>query len=330
MRTIVTGGCGFIGTALARRLVHYSNESDEIILIDTMQRHGRSVDLETLLSRRNVKLIQADLTKPEVYSELPAPVDRLYHLAAVVGVDSVEADPVGVMQTNTLSTMNMFDWFVEHATPGARLIFSSSSEIYSGAGIAGFDLPLPTPEDVPAVIPDLSNPRFSYALTKMWGEAYAKYLASSKNIFTISVRFHNIYGPKMGYSHAIPQIISRVMSKENPFRVIAGKQTRSFCWIEDAVKATHLVMESEKTSSGLVVHIGNKDEEVEINRLYELIFDLCGWRPEEITNISPSLGSVPRRCPNTERLWKLTGYAPHTTLKEGLERTVAWYKEDFL
>ena len=327
-KTIITGGCGFIGAALASRLARYSDESDEIILVDTMQRHGRSEFIETLLSKRQIRLIQADLTKPEAYSKLPASVDRVYHLAAVVGVDLVEADPVGTMRTNTLSTMNLFDWFVDHAAPGARLLFSSSSEIYSGAGIAGYILPIPTPEDVPAIIPDLGNPRFSYAVTKMWGEAYAIYLAARRNAFTISVRYHNVYGPGMGYNHVIPQVISRVMMKENPFRVIAGEQTRSFCWIDDAVKATHLIMESGKVSAGVVVHIGNNDEEIEIKKLYDLIFELCDWMPQKVVRASAPDGSVFRRCPDTKQLKRLTGYKPDTSLRECLKKVVEWYKEN--
>ena len=84
--------------------------------------------------------------------------------------------------------------------------------------MSGFDLPIPTPEQVPAVIEDLNNPRFSYALTKMWGEAYANYLASKNNILTMTVRYHNVYGPRMGYDHVIPQIVKRIKSKENPFK----------------------------------------------------------------------------------------------------------------
>jgi len=232
------------------------------------------------------------------------------------------------MQNNTLSTMHTLDWFVENSTQGARFLFSSSSEVYGGAVIEGFDLPIPTAENVPAVIADLNNPRFSYAISQVWGEAYANYLAEKNNVFAISIRYHNVYGPRMGYDHVIPQIISRVMSRENPFRIIAAEQTRSFCWINDAVKATHLIMESDNIKPGMVVHIGNEDGEIEIGTLYDLIFDMCGWRPEKVVRVPAPAGSVARRCPNTGRLQLLTGYLPSTPLQEGLRETVFWYKEN--
>ena len=328
MRIVVTGGCGFIGLALTRQLLRQAKESDQIFLLDTMQRHGNSAEVERLLSNPQVVLIEADLTDHRIYNEIPVPVDRVYHLAAMVGVNIVEADPVGVMQTNTLSTMHLFNWFVENASPDARLLFSSSSEIYSGAAMAGFELPIPTPETVPAVISDLNHPRSSYAVTKIWGEVYANYIASSTGRFIVSVRYHNIYGPGMGYEHVIPQIVGRVLSRENPFRVIAPDQTRSFCWIDDAVQATYLVMESEKAESGLVVHIGNKQEEVKIGELYGMIFDLCDWQPEKVQQVPAPTGSVDRRCPDTDLLKNLTGYTPDTPLREGLNNTVAWYKDN--
>jgi nucleoside-diphosphate-sugar epimerase len=249
-------------------------------------------------------------------------------LAALVGVNLVEADPVSVMRVNTLSTLNLFDWFVKNSAIGGRLLLSSSSEVYSGGVIAGLDLPIPTPETVPLVIHDLNKPRSSYALTKMWGEAYSNFIASKENVFIMSVRYHNVYGPRMGYSHVIPQIVSRVLSRENPFRIIAGGQTRAFCWIEDAVQATHLIMEAKNTEPGSVVNIGNEDEEIEIGKLYDLIFDLCNWTPERVVKVPSPEGSVSRRCPDTKSLQLLTGYKPNTPLEEGLKKTVLWYKDD--
>ena len=327
MRTVITGGCGFIGTALASRLLEGMHKSDEIILVDTMQRHGTPTDLD-ILSDPRLKIIEADLSDPDSFCAIPGKVDRIYHLAAIVGVNHVEADPVRVMQSNTLSTMYTLDWFIKNGTREARFLFSSSSEVYAGAAIAGFNLPLPTPENVPAVITDLGNPRFSYALTQMWGEAYANYLAEKYNVFTLSVRYHNIYGARMGYDHVIPQIISRVMARENPFKIIAAEQTRSFCWIDDAAKATHLLMESDKAEPGILVHVGNENGEIKIGKLYDLIFDDCSWWPEKVIRVPAPVGSVARRCPNTERLRLLTGYSPSTPLQEGLRETVSWYKEN--
>ena len=327
MRTVITGGCGFIGSALTRRLLKNLSKSDEIIIVDTMQRHGKCADL-TLLSNTSVKMIEADLCDVNSFRSIPAPVDRLYHFAAIVGVDLVESNPVQVMRNNTLSTLYLLDWFTKNKTPNARVLFSSSSEVYSGTEMVGLDLPIPTPETVPLAISDIKNPRVSYALTKMWGEAYATYLAEKNNVFAISVRYHNIFGPMMGYNHVIPQVILRILSKEKPFRVIAAEQTRSFCWVGDAAKATNLVMESENIDPGSVVHIGNENGEIKISEIYDLLFDISGWSPERKINFPAPQGSVSRRCPDTTKLQLLTGYIPDTPLRQGLEKTVAWYTEN--
>jgi len=323
----VTGGCGFIGTALTQFLLNKIEKTDEIVLVDTMKRHGQ-VGIDDISSNPHVKIIKTDLSDPSGIHSIPGPVDRLYHLAAIVGVEPVGFNPIGVLRTNTMSTMNILDWFLENKTESARCIFSSSSEIYNGSFMTGFSLPIQTPEDVPAVISDLNNPRFSYALSKIWGEAYINYLAAKENILAASVRYHNVYGPRMGYNHVIPQIIMRILSRENPFRIVAGEQTRSFCWVEDAVKATYLVMESKHLLPGMAVHVGNDAGEITIRSLYELLFEVCGWTPAKAVEKPAPSGSVSRRCPSTERLHGLTDYSPDTSLEDGLIKTVAWYREN--
>jgi len=323
MITVVTGGGGFIGKVLVQQLLEQSRDEDEIYIIDTLHRHGKE-ELNEILSDTRVKIIEANLAIPDSFDSFPKKVDRVYHLAAIVGVGNVETAPLKVLRVNTISTLNMLDWFIKYKTQNARFLFSSSSEVYSGALMAGFNIPVPTPEKVPVVISDIAHPRFSYALTKMWGEAYINYLALQK-YFCLSVRYHNIYGPKMGYEHVIPQIISRIKSKENPFRIIAGDQTRSFCWVEDAAKATRLVMESDKAMPGTIVHIGNENGEISIDKLYKMIFNACNWYPKNVINSPASSGSVARRCPSTQKLKELTGYLPDTHLKEGLDKTINWY-----
>lgn len=322
---MITGGAGFIGLNLSQHIAARSNPSDEIILVDTTERHGQNAELVHLLSSPKVHLIQADLTLPSSLNRIPTPVDRVYHLAARVGVGPVCAAPAEVLRTNTLSTLNVFDWFANHSSPGAGLLFTSTSEVYGGAALSGFEIPVPTPEAVPLVISDLDNPRFSYAVAKMWGEAYAKHLSVSANVRIVNVRYHNVYGPAMGYDHVIPQVICRIRAREEPFRMIGADQTRSFCWVGDAVKATVRVMESDRVAPGEVVHIGNQQEEIKIGRLYDMLFDFSGWRPEKRQEHPADLGSVSRRCPDISKLRTLTGYEPSTTLCEGLKATMKWY-----
>jgi len=142
----------------------------------------------------------------------------------------------------------------------------------------------------------------------------------------VSVRYHNIYGPEMGYDHVVPQIVMRALRRESPFRIIGADQTRSFCFVADGAEATRLVMEAADARPGELVHIGDERGEIAIGTLYEMIFDVLGERPEAIESIAAPNGSVARRCPDTSRLFELTGYRAATPLAEGLAETVAWYR----
>lgn len=322
MRVLVTGGAGFIGRNIVDQL---AGRGDEVFVVDNLSRHGLASNPESR-THPNVTLVELDLTDQYALKSLPSPVDRVYHLAGIVGVGPVSSRPAHVLRVNTLVTMNVCDWFVSHCPPGARLLFASTSEVYGGALLAGFGLPVPTPEGVPFVIADSGLPRASYAMSKMWGEMYCRFIGEANGRAARSVRYHNVYGPGMGYEHVIPQVIRRIVSRAEPFRIHGENETRAFCWIGDAVEATIRVMEAADPSASSVVHIGGL-EEVTVGEVYEKLFRLCAWRPRHLVRGDSAPGSVPRRCPDVTRLCQLTGYTPSTPLDEGLVPTTRWYLE---
>jgi UDP-glucuronate decarboxylase len=326
MRTVITGGAGFIGSAIARTLLRECAEGDEIILVDNLSRDADRGAVEALRKSRHVCFVEADLSDPSSASLLPDRPDRVYHMAGIVGVDNVLAAPARVMWVNTSLAANVFHWFVDAATDGARLLFASTSEVYAGAALAGLPLPIPTPETVPAVFHDPASPRMSYGVSKLWGEMYGRFIAQARQRFVAIERYHNVYGPAMGFSHVIPQVISRAFRRESPFRIIGADDTRSFCWVGDAAEASRLVLESPALGSGDVVHIGDSKGEITIRQLYEMIFDLLEWRPQEVEFAASSSGSVPRRCPDVSLLTSLTGFTPRTPLRTGLRDTIDWYR----
>jgi len=137
------------------------------------------------------------------------------------------------------------------------------------------------------------------------------------------IRYHNIYGPRMGTKHVIPEFILRMPARENPFRIYGGQETRAFCYVDDAVRATILVADAP-ACAGEIVHIGNPREEVTIEALAELVMEQFGEQVE-IKECGGRSGSVSRRCPDTSKLKHLTGYEAQVPLKEGLARTCKWY-----
>jgi UDP-glucose 4-epimerase/UDP-glucuronate decarboxylase len=242
-------------------------------------------------------------------------------LAAVVGVRNVETDPARVVRVNTLALLHLLDWLPGR---GEVLFFASTSEAYAG-GVAAGHVPVPTPEAVPVGVPDVAAPRFAYAASKILGEAAVLHTARARGLRAVIGRFHNVYGPRMGADHVIPELSLRALRREDPFRVFGPEQRRAFCHVADAVEAMTRLMATE-AAWGQVVNIGNDSEETPIGELAALILRVAGFAPTVQARPAPP-GSVARRCPDLGRLRALTGFAPKVALEAGVAETFAWYRE---
>ena len=323
MKALITGGAGFIGLHLAR---HLSSKGIDVFIADNFQRGKQDDEFRSFLRQKNVFFIPIDITRESEFSRLKNGYDFVYHLAAINGTENFYKIPDKVLKVGAVGTINVLEWFSKSNSKG-KIMLSSSSEAYAGLlRILGKEFPIPTPESVPLVIEDPRNVRWSYAASKILGEvaffSYAK--ARSLKRFSI-IRYHNIYGPRMGHEHVIPQFIGRIVKKENPFKIFGSSQTRSFCYIDDAVKATQLIMESGKTD-GEIVHIGRDDAEISIMELAEMLFGIAGFHPK-IKIEKEAEGTVQRRCPDIGKLRKL-GFRPNIDLDEGLKKTFEWYKKN--
>ena len=297
MRVLILGGAGFIGSHLRMRLLE---DGDDVVVADDLSRgHGRVA-------------YQVDLTDPHSWDRLPRDWDAVYMLAAVVGVVNVEGEPLRVIQVNAQTVLRLLDWLPE----GTRLFFASTSEVYAGSVMAGI-APVPTPERVPLSVPDITNPRFTYAASKILGECAI--LHSGAN--AVIGRFHNVYGPRMGMDHAIPAIGARMLRRDLPCVIYGKDQRRAFCYIDDAVEAMVRLMATDYRG---VVNVGTEDEVTieeaagEVAAALDLDEQMVRWMP------APD-GSVDRRCPDLTLLRKLTGYEPKVALMDGVKRTMDWY-----
>jgi len=316
-RVLLLGGAGFVGYHLAERL---SREGDDVTIVDDLSRGRMDSGLESLLARPTVRFVRADLTVPGALAELPRAWDQVYLLAAVVGVRNTMSDPARVIRINTLATVNVLDWL----TPDAGVIFfSSTSEAYAG-GVARGLVPVPTPEDVPLSIDDISHPRFAYAASKILGEAAVLHYAKAKGVAVVVGRFHNVYGPRMGMDHVIPELCLRALAREDPFRVFGPEQRRAFCHIADALEAITRLMVTEG-ARGQIVNVGNDTDETRVSDLLALILRIAKFAPTLAPAAAPS-GSVARRCPDLKKLRALTGFAPKVSLEHGVRETFDWYR----
>jgi UDP-glucose 4-epimerase/UDP-glucuronate decarboxylase len=316
-RVLILGGAGFIGFHLADRL---SQEGDSVTLVDDHSRGRLDRDLASLTARPNVTLVEADLTDARSYARLPRRWDQVWMLAAVVGVRNVEGDPARVIRVNALATLHLLDWIGPEA---GVLFFASTSEVYAGGVDAGI-VPVPTPEDVPLVITDVAHPRAAYAVSKVLGEAAVIHAARARGVPFVIARFHNVYGPRMGTDHVIPELCLRALAGEDPFRVWSVDQRRAFCHVADAVEAMVALVRTER-AWGQLVHVGNDRDETTIGDLAALVLRTARVSPRVVALPAPS-GSVSRRCPDLSRLRALTGCTPKVSLEDGVRQTLEWYR----
>jgi len=321
-RSLILGGTGFIGLRLAQRIIALAGPEDEVVLTDNLSRGCRDQEVENMLrSSANVRLLEIDLTEPTAFDRIEGVFDHVYLLASMVGVKRVESLPEQVLRINTLIILGALEWMARSGS--GRIFFSSTSENYAGAYENGV-LPVPTPESVPLVISDIRNPRFSYAVTKIWGEAAAIFYGARHGFTSVIGRYHNIYGPRMGYDHVIPQLSVRIIQGEDPLGVMNPEHTRAFCHVDDAVEATRLLMDAP-IKNGTIVNIGNNNEELAIGELANRLLRLAGRRPEFVSRQAPR-GSVARRVPALDLLRQLTAFCPAVPLDKGLAETFAWYR----
>ena len=324
MKVLITGAAGFIGCHLSRRLLD-SEEEIELTLVDNLQRGKLDKDFQDILNDKRVMFLTFDLTDPDAYRKLGGGYDHVYHLAAVNGTKLFYAIPQEVLRVNTLSLVYMLEWFRKENAQG-KLCFTSSNEAYAGGLIAFGQLPLPTPEKVPLVIEDTYNPRWSYAATKLVGELFLIHYAKAYDFRALIVRPHNFYGPRAGYDHVIPELSLRIAERQDPFVLYGTDDTRTFCYIDDAVRAMQLLMNSSKTDGQPIetVHIGDVDE-ISMGDLAEKMFSVAGWHPKELDVKSSPPGSVKRRLGDIGKLQSITGWKPEISLNEGLKRTYEWH-----
>jgi len=260
----------------------------------------------------------ADLTKKESLELLDKTYDYLVMLAAVVGVDKANGQPHEVIRINTLLTINVLEWL--ETAHVEKVVFCSTSETYAGT-VSSFNFQVPTAESVPLCIEDITHPRFSYAVTKMLGESGFINFARQGHFECCVVRYHNVYGPNMGFRHVIPHLVERFMAKENPFLIYGHDQTRAFNYIDDAVEGT--ILAAEKGRNLEVYHIGDEDE-ITIEALTRFVAERLGFTGE--LRYAPTFpGSVARRCPDIAKARLELGYTPSVGWKQGVSKTVDWY-----
>ncbi|MBI3331441.1 SDR family NAD(P)-dependent oxidoreductase [Candidatus Peregrinibacteria bacterium] len=310
MKILVTGGAGFIGTALVKRLL---KDGHHVRVLDD---YSRGVPERLKSIAKEIETIQGDVRDFAQVDAATKGIELVYHLAAVNGTENFYKQPDRVLEVAVKGTMHTMDAALKHGC--RRYILASSSEVYQEP------THVPTKEDERIIVPDVKNPRFSYSGGKIIGELLALHYLAKRGVEAVVFRPHNIYGPDMGHEHVVPQFFERLAplraQKKTgvlPFEIQGdGTETRSFCFIDDAV--TGIVLVAEKGKSGELYHIGT-EEEVSIRDVALLMAKIMGLSIAIVPGKRVE-GSTPRRCPDIGKMRAL-GYNPSVDLKEGIKRT---------
>ena len=309
-KIFITGGAGFIGAAIVRCLVEKGNE---VTIFDDFSR-GHNNRLQGI---ENINKISGDIRNFAQLNDAIAtsPFDTVINLAYINGTQNFYTRPRDVFDVALIGMQNLVN--IIPSTGVKNFYLASSSEVYQNPGI------FPTPEEIPLVVPNPQNPRYSYGLGKIVQEFMAlQFLPSiEKNVI---FRPHNVYGPNMGFGHVIPELFLKISDVEDRQFVIKGDglQMRSFCNIKDFTAAFEKLF-SPSGKSG-IYNIGTQDE-VSILDLAYRIRNLCDSDKEILTSPGP-MGETNRRVPAIEKLKEL-GYAPTVTLDEGLKEYFNWFKD---
>ncbi|OHA17046.1 MAG: hypothetical protein A3C79_02060 [Candidatus Taylorbacteria bacterium RIFCSPHIGHO2_02_FULL_45_28] len=322
VKILITGGTGFLGYHLAVELS--KDKNNKIFLASKTLHYEDDGELAKLLSSPNITLIEGDLTNKLSWKKVGSDYDFVYHLVSIKGFKNFNEIPHEVLRVGILSTLNVIDWFkFKNGKPQAKILYTSSNEVYNGGVIAYGKITNPTPENIPCVIPDTYDPRWSYAGQKLIGELLFIHYSKAYNFRMSIVRPVNIYGPRAGYDGMIPKIIKQVVEHADHFTILGPEDKRTFCFVEDVVDALIKVTKSQKTD-GQTYNIGD-DHLTSVREITELIFNVAGWHPEKVIFENSPREAVRNSVPDISKIEKDTGWKPATSLQKGIEKTVDWY-----
>jgi UDP-glucose 4-epimerase len=308
---VITGGAGFIGTTLARRLV----DENEIVALDNL--HRDSLGGTALAEHPNFTFVQADVLEPERLKELVRGATHVVHCAAIAGVDTVRESPVRTMRVNVVGTYNVLEAALATQDTVERLVDFSTSEVF---GQHAFNVQ----EAHVTTIGSVGEARWTYAVSKLAGEHMAHAYCAELSLPTTSVRPFNVYGPGQIGGGAIRAFIEAALAGEDLTIHGDGSQIRAWCYVEDMVDGALLALE-HPGAVGESFNIGNARSAVTIHDLAQRVKRLTGC-PGEIVFQPLHYTDVELRIPNVEKARTLLGFEAKVDLDEGLERTIAWYR----
>jgi nucleoside-diphosphate-sugar epimerase len=311
---LITGGAGFIGSALIARLI----ERYQIVVFDTLQRNALAKS--GLADHPHLQIVQGDVLDLPALEGAMSGCSAVLHLAAVAGVDTVIRQPVRTMTTNLVGTLNVLS--AAHRHGGIeRLVAFSTSEVFGTHAYKVDELHATSQGGV-------GEARWTYAVSKLAGEHMAHAYFDEYNLPIVIVRPFNIYGPGQIGEGAIHHFVVRALRGDDLVVHGDGSQIRAWCYIDDLVDGTLMCLEAP-SALGNTFNIGNPRSTVTIYDLAERIIRLAN-SPSRISFKPITYADIELRIPDISKMQTMLGYQARVNLDDGLSRTLAWYRQRHL
>lgn len=309
-KLLLTGGAGFIGTALTRRLV----DRNQVRVLDLLRRNA--LGAAGLDQHPNVELVVGDVRDREVVRKAVEGMDYVVHMASIAGVDTVLNNPVPTMEISLEGTMNALRAAVD-AGNVRRFIDFSTSEVF---GTYAFRVREADVTSLGAV----GEARWTYAVSKLATEHLAHNYHKQHGLPTCAVRPFNIYGPGQVGEGAIHAFVVRALEGQPIHIHNEGDQIRSWCYIDDIVEGILLALEKDE-AVGETFNIGNPRSTITIYQLARLVVRLAD-STSPIEFVPWEFADVELRIPDIKKAERLLGYQPKVDLEDGLAKTIEWYR----
>jgi UDP-glucose 4-epimerase len=315
VKILITGGGGFVGSHLSEALL---KRGDEVFILEP----GGTSKVRHLVGHPRFRIVRDSVMSMDILDSLIAQCDLVYHLAAVVGVEHYVGDPYEVLNVNVNGTQNVLKVAFKY---GRKVVFSSTSEVY------GRNPKLPWTEDDDRVLGSTRIDRWCYSTSKAVGEHFC--FAYHKLGLPVTItRYFNVYGPrldKIDVGRIITIFMGQLLRGE-PLTVIGdGSQTRCFTYIDDAIRATVTAGIREDTN-GQVFNVGTAVE-TSILDLAKLMIEISGSKStirfvakEDVYGVSYE--DIQRRVPDNARMKTILGVDAEVPLRDGLARTIEWFR----
>ena len=305
---LVTGAAGFIGRSIAAALL---KRGDNVRGVDSFITGKRA----NLTGLEAMEFIDGDLADPAVCAKACAGVEVVFHEAALASVPRSVADPAATNRNCVEATVNLL--VAARAAGARRVMYAGSSSVYG-------DTPtLPKREDM------LPNPISPYAVAKLAGEHYMSAFTRVYGLETVTLRYFNVFGPFQDptshYSGVLAVFCRKLLAGEQPTIYGDGEQSRDFTFIENVVAANLLAADApaEKVS-GKMMNVATSAA-VTLNQVFEILRELTGYSGDP-AYAEPRSGDIKHSLADISRARELLGYVPQVDFREGIRRTVEWYK----